>query len=82
MNFLEINLDSYSANENYLGKEVLVKKKLSEHLQFDALVRNRASSNSVIVFLPSAQSKSQMIENPIFHRWSWGAEFSDCTVIT
>lgn len=82
MDFLEINLESYSVNKKKFKKEVLVKKKLSEHIQFDALVRGNPNSSSVIVFLPSAQSKSEMIKNPVFHRWSWGAELSDCTVIT
>ena len=59
MDFLEINLESYSVNKKKFKKEVLVKKKLSEHIQFDALVRGNPNSSSVIVFLPLAQSKTR-----------------------
>lgn len=50
--------------------------------QVEGILQYRKSSENVIVFLPSAQDRSQPPKIPVFHRWSWANEFPNSTIIT
>lgn len=79
-----MEFDRYSINEIDLIEEdklALIEGSMRDK-KVEAMVRFRADTRNIIVFLPSAQKLSEPPKIPVFHRASWGAEFPDSTIIT
>ncbi|WP_420934011.1 D-glucuronyl C5-epimerase family protein [Alteromonas sp. A081] len=63
------------------GKQSLVEGEIHGS-KMEAMVRFRANTRNIVVFLPSAQKQSEPPKIPVFHRASWGTELSYTTIIT
>jgi hypothetical protein len=79
MNFTKLKLENI---DNLINDKPLIVEGSFRGHQVEGIVQYRECSENIIVFMPSAQDRSQPPKIPVFHRWSWANEFPHSTIIT